>query len=287
MNSLGKIRIGSRGSNLAIAQAKIVEDLLIKKGFQTEIIKIKSKGDYFDIPLRFSNGFGIFTKELDKALLNNEIDMAVHSMKDYPTTIEKGLKISAVLKRGPVEDFLVSKFSFFSLPEGAKIGTSSQRRRDFIKFLRPDLEVVDLRGNLDTRIRKYNNGEYDGIVVAKVGLERLGINIVGETLDKDIFVPQPNQGAIAVITRDDEFFKIASSIDDIISHLETMVEREALKVVNAGCHSSIGIISVYQNDHMRFHASLIKNGKRMDFYRLFSLDKLDLLLNDFKRWYNE
>ncbi len=287
MNSWKKIRIGTRGSKLALAQAKLVENLLIEKGYETEIIIIKSRGDSTYTPLRLSMESGIFTKDINRALQEGEIDMAVHSMKDIPTSLEENLKISSVIKRGPVEDFLVSRFSFFSLPKNSRIGTSSQRRRDFIKFLRPDLEVLDLRGNLDTRIEKYRRGEYEGIIVARAGLERLRIDIEGEILDKDIFVPQANQGAIAIVTRNDEFSRIAESVDDVITHMETMIEREALRSVNAGCHSSLGIFARYQNNLVNFHAAMIIKERRKDFYRSFSPDEFSRMLDDFRRWYYE
>ncbi len=196
MNSSELIRIGSRASPLALAQAKIVEDLLREKGFKTEIVKIRSKGDSTDLPLRLSRDFGIFTKEINRALLENRIDMAVHSMKDLPTSLEEGLEISAVVKRGPIEDFLVSKKDLFQLPPGSKVGTSSQRRRVFAMFLRPDLEIVDIRGNVETRLKKYMNGEVDALILARAGLERLNINVEGEILNRDIFIPQANQETI-------------------------------------------------------------------------------------------
>ncbi|MFP3256135.1 MAG: hydroxymethylbilane synthase [Thermoplasmata archaeon] len=287
MNFSGKIRIGSRGSPLAIAQAKIVEDILKNRGYNTEIIEIKSRGDQTDIPLRMSKEFGLFTKEINSALLEKRIDIAVHSMKDIPTNLEKGLEISAVVKRGPVEDFLVSKKGLFDLPEGSKIGTSSQRRREFLKFLRPDIEIVDIRGNLDTRIKKYKDGAFDGIIVARAGLVRLDVNIEGETLNRDLFLPQANQGAIAVVTRGDIFSKISSLVDDWETHIETFIEREALRKVGAGCHSTLGLYAKFYGDKIMFHASHIKDMKRFDFYRFVDAWNIDELLNDFMRWYNE
>jgi hydroxymethylbilane synthase len=287
MNSSELIRIGSRASPLALAQAKIVEDLLRKKGFQTEIVKISSKGDSTDLPLRLSRDFGIFTKEINRALLENRIDMAVHSMKDLPTSLEEGLEISAVVKRGPIEDFLVSKKDLFQLPPGSKVGTSSQRRRVFAMFLRPDLEIVDIRGNVETRLKKYMNGEVDALILARAGLVRLNINVEGEILNKDIFIPQANQGAIAVVTRGDHFSKISSAVDDWETHIETFIEREALKKVDAGCHSSLGMYAKFQDNRILFHSSYIKDMKRYDFYMKIEPWEIDDLIKDFIRWYNE
>lgn len=283
----GKIRIGTRGSHLAMAQARIAENLLKGKGFETEIVVIKSAGDFTEIPLRLSKDYGLFTKEINRALLENRIDIAVHSMKDIPTSLEEGLEISAVLKRGPVEDFFISKFHLLEMPEGAKVGTSSQRRRDFIKFMRPDIEVVDLRGNVDTRLKKYTNGEVDGIVLAKAGISRLSINVSGETLDKDLFVPQANQGAIALVTRGDYFSKVSGTVDDWETHMETFIERDALKRVNAGCHSSLGIYVKLIGSEITFHAAYIRDMKRYDFYAQIQAWEIEELLKKFSRWYNE
>jgi porphobilinogen deaminase len=282
-----KIRIGTRGSKLAIAQAMEVKNRLKSIGIDSEIITIKSHGDSDNTPLRLSKNFGIFTKEINSALLDEKIDIAVHSMKDLPTKIEYGLKIAAVLERKYIEDFFISNDNFFTIPSGKKIGTSSPRRRAFVKILRPDIEVVDLRGNVETRIEKFENHLLDGIILALAGIKRLGIDPPGHVLDPDIFVPQANQGVIALVTRDDlEINNKIENINDQGTYELAMIEREILDEMDAGCHSSIGVIARFLNEKILLHVAIVEN-ERMDYWSVFSLDEKKDAFKKFKRWYDE
>ncbi|MGC8580851.1 MAG: hydroxymethylbilane synthase [Thermoplasmata archaeon] len=287
MKAYEKIRIGTRGSKLALYQANLVAQKIEKLGIKTEIIKITSSGDNTTTPLRMSKEYGLFTKEINENLLNDNIDIAVHSMKDLPTEMEPELEISAVLERGPIEDFFYSQYTLNTLPKGSKVGTSSERRRNFLKFFRNDIEVVDIRGNIDTRIKKLKNGQMDGIVLAYAGISRLGLNITGEMLNPDIFVPQANQGAIAVVSRKKSFDYISKNINDEKSLMVTSIERDALKTINAGCHSSVGILARLVGEKILFHSAVIKGNERNDFWQLFDLKEKKEFLKRFERWYHE
>jgi len=287
MKPYKKIRIGTRGSMLALYQANLVAQKIEKLGIKTEIIKISSKGDTTTTPLRMSKEYGIFTKKINENLLNDNIDLAVHSMKDLPTEIEPELEISAVLERGPVEDFFYSRYTLDTLPKGSKVGTSSERRRNFLKLFRNDIELIDIRGNIDTRIEKLRNGQIDGIVLAYAGISRLGLNLKGEMLNPDIFIPQANQGAIAIVSRKNTFNYISKNINDEKSFVLTSIERDALKVINAGCHSSIGILARYAGNKILFHSAVVKGNERSDFWQLLDLREKKELLKHFERWYYE
>ncbi|MDP8011556.1 MAG: hydroxymethylbilane synthase [Thermoplasmata archaeon] len=281
-----KIKIGTRGSKLALAQAMEVSKRLNEIGFETEIIEIKSHGDEDHTPLRLSKQFGLFTKRINEELLNEKIDIAVHSMKDIPTEIENGLKIVAVLKRDNYEDFFVSNYNVLNLESGKKVGTSSPRRRSFLKILRPDLEIVDLRGNVETRLKKFESNEVDALILALAGLKRLNLKVPGYVLDPDIFVPQANQGIIAIVSRNDFSFngKISKINDEKTFDLAN-VEREFLKEMDAGCHSSVGILARFIGNKILVHVSIVKD-IRMDYWSIFKLNELNNEINKFKRWYN-
>ncbi len=281
-----KIKIGTRGSKLALAQAMDVSKRLNEIGFETEIIEIKSHGDEDHTPLRLSKEFGLFTKRINEELLNEKIDIAVHSMKDIPTEIENGLKIVAVLKRDNYEDFFVSNYNVLNLESGKKVGTSSPRRRSFLKILRPDLEIVDLRGNVETRLKKFESNEVDALILALAGLKRLNLKVPGYVLDPDIFVPQANQGIIAIVSRNDSSFngKISKINDEKTFDLAN-VEREFLKEMDAGCHSSVGILARFIGNKILVHVSIVKD-IRMDYWSIFKLNELNNEINKFRRWYN-
>ena len=205
-----QIIIGTRGSKLALWQADYVEQRLREEypGLQVTQKRISTKGDrILDVPLAKIGGKGLFTKELEEEMLSGSIDLAVHSLKDMPAKVPDGLMIAAVTKRLDPGDALVSnRFSSFSeLPQGARVGTSSLRRRAQLLCARPDLTMIDLRGNVNTRLRKLDEGEYDAIVLAVAGLKRLGFaDRIREVLPQTMVLPAVGQGALAIETRADD-----------------------------------------------------------------------------------
>ncbi len=240
-----RVVIGTRGSKLALAQTEKVKKLLEEKGFEVEVKVIKTHGDVMkDRPLHEFKGMGAFVRAIDEALVRGEIDVAVHSYKDVPSQRIEGTVVAAVLERESPCDAFVSRegLKFEEIPVASKIGTSSLRRRAFVKKLRKDLEVENLRGNLDTRLRKLNEGLYDGIIVAEAGLIRLGLDkeIAYERLDPRVFVPSANQGVIAVACRSEDA-EIFSFLNHDKTRLETDVERAVLRELGIGCAVPAGI----------------------------------------------
>lgn len=237
--------IGTRGSQLALAQTRNVARLLKEQGVETSIKIIKTNGDRFtDRPLHaISGGVGAFVRELDDVMLAGEVDVAVHSMKDMPTIRPEALPTVAVLKRDTPFDILLTYDGtpLDELPEQSIIGTSSLRRAAQIKRYRPDLITQELRGNIDTRLRKLKEGQYDGILLAKAGLERMGWEIEGEILSPDFFCPSPNQGTVAVVTRAGiEAEAAVSRLDHTESRIVTEIERVLISELGGGCTTPVG-----------------------------------------------
>jgi hydroxymethylbilane synthase len=237
---MNKIKIGTRTSKLALAQANIVVEELKHKfpDLNIEIVGIKTGEEKYKKSLSRKD---IFVKEIEEALLKGEIDLAVHSMKDLPIKIPDELIIASVPKREDPRDAFISKkySSLFKLPIGAKIGTSSLRRRVQLLNIRPDLNVVEIRGNVDTRIKKLDLLNLDAILLAYAGLKRLGIdNIVKEILDPDLIVPAIGQGALAIEARkkDNEMIKITKSIEDYESRIAVEAERTFAQKIGGGCN---------------------------------------------------
>ncbi len=281
-----KLVVGSRGSKLAIKQTEIVLDLIRRKfpDIEFEIKKIKTKGDKIrDAPLAKIGGKGIFVKEIDEALLRGEIDFAVHSMKDVPSEIHEKLELVAVPKREEKIDVLISKNGekIDELKEGAVIGTSSIRRRAMILNYRRDLKIKNLRGNLDTRLRKLFSGEYDAIVVAKAGLKRLNLaHYITQELDPNIFLPSVGQGAIAVVCRKDfEKKDILRSIDDRITRIEITAERKLIEVLKAGCQVPFGVYTWVNGDTISMKVAILSRDgeERYEFYDTEKIDKAEKL----------
>lgn len=210
-------------------------------GIQTQLCRVKTSGDVFlDKPLHQLTGFGVFVAEIDERMLSGEIDLAVHSMKDLPTKRPEELTVSAVLKRDSPYDVLLcrkdSVRSIEELDQGAKVGTSSMRRMAQLLRARPDLNISSLRGNLQTRLGKLERKEYDAIVLAEAGLERMGISPDYLRLDRDRFVPSANQGTIVVVARaGSEAEACSRSLDDPHTRTETMIERRIMETVGGGC----------------------------------------------------
>jgi len=237
--------IGTRGSQLALAQTENVARLLEELGVETSVNIIKTSGDRFtDRPLHaVSSGVGAFVRELDDVMFAGEIDIAVHSMKDMPTVRPSSLSTAAVLKRDTPFDILLTYdgTTLDELPELSVIGTSSLRRAAQIRRYRPDLVTQDLRGNIDTRLKKLNEGKYDGILLAKAGLERMGWELEGEILSPDFFCPSPNQGTVAVVTRvGTEAEAAVAKLDHNESRIVTEIERILISELGGGCTIPLG-----------------------------------------------
>ena len=241
------LRIGSRGSILARWQAEFVRKSLFQKtGVEAEIVIIKTSGDRMQqAPLTQIGGKGIFIKELEEALLEETVDLAVHSVKDIPTDTPGRLHFPAVCRRDDVRDCLVSNNGTMlaQLKQGARVGTSSLRRQAQLRHHRPDLDIRDLRGNVDTRLRKVASGEYEAIVLSKAGLDRLGWSQkITEALSTDISLPAVGQGAIAIESRvkDREASEILEKLDDAETRTAIIAERALLSAVQGGCQVPLG-----------------------------------------------
>ncbi len=262
-----RLRIGTRGSKLALAQANLVKELLSKNGVEAEIKIIKTCGDTFtDRPLHEVKGFGVFVREIDDAMLAGEIDIAVHSMKDVPTERPAELTIAAVMKRDSPYDFLLTRdgTKLGELLQNAIIGTTSLRRRAQLLRFRDDLVIKDLRGNIDTRLRKLKDGQYDGIFMAEAGLERMKWTLTGERLNPDNFVPSANQGTVVIVTKKaSEAEKAAQSLDNEKTRLETRIERIIIGILGGGCLVPIGAFAQSHGDEIHVRAEVLSvDGKR-------------------------
>lgn len=249
-----KIVIATRGSKLALWQAEWVKSMLEKnnKGVTVELRKIKTTGDMIlDVPLAKVGGKGLFVKEIEDALLRNRADLAVHSMKDVPTDLPEGLHLAAICKREDPRDALITKIinskfefrNFKNLPRGAHIGTSSLRRICQLLNKRPDLRITQLRGNLDTRLRKLDEGQFDAIILAMAGVKRLGLGKrITEALPPEISLPAIGQGAVGIECRvDDKFINgILKKLDHKPTSICVRAERAFLKKLEGGCQVPIG-----------------------------------------------
>jgi len=251
---LKALRIGTRGSALAMWQARHVGAALGEKaGMETEIVIIRTTGDIFQ-KASFSQigAKGVFIKELEDALLDGRIDLAVHSMKDVPTELPSGLTIAAIAKRQDVRDALLSLDGspLQSLPPGARVGTSSLRRQSQLLHTRPDLRVLEIRGNVDTRIEKLRRGDYDAIVLAKAGLDRLGLSDnISEILPCEVSMPAAGQGAIGIETRTGEAdtSQHVAILEDPETRRGVAAERAALSELGGGCQVPIGAWGRFEN----------------------------------------
>lgn len=277
--------IGSRGSKLALTQTGLVKGILEKNfpRLAVEVKIIKTTGDkILDTPLSKIGDKGLFTKELEEALLRGEIDLAVHSMKDLPTEIPRGLMIGAVTKREDACDVLVSAtgYTVKTLPRGAKIGTSSLRRRAQILSLRPDIEPIDLRGNLDTRLKKLGSGLYDAIILAYAGIKRLGLNLTMSKIPFDEMLPQAGQGALGIEIRknDSKARNLVKILDDSDSYLAIEAERSLLAGLGGGCQVPIGVYAQIGGDKITIRAGVFSLDGRRVIRDEASGDKKDAVL---------
>ena len=248
-----KIRIASRGSELALWQTNHIKNLLQQNGHEVEIIVMKTKGDVIlDTPLAKIGGKGLFTKELENAMLENRADIAVHSLKDVPTKFEAGLKLAAVCSRADTNDTMLSmKYAKFSdLPQNAKVGTTSLRRQMQLLMKRPDLNLISLRGNVNSRINKLKNGEFDAIILAQAGIDRLGLDKLVNFTDPLDTICAMGQGALGIEARSDDeaILKAIDFLNDEKSVIETRVERDFVDTLNGGCQAPIGIRAELKGD---------------------------------------
>lgn len=241
-----KYLVGTRGSHLSLAQTNWVISELQKKNPEAEfeIKTIKTKGDTDARPLFTINQKGIFEKEIDKAVAENQIDFAVHSLKDVPSKLAEGLILACVPKREPANDILISSqgHTLENIKEGVVVGTSSLRRAVQITRKRPDLIVKPIRGNIETRIKKISQGKYDAIVLAQAGISRLGLDVKFSKLSIIDFPPSPGQGALAIVCRanDDKTISMLKKIEDTQARLEIEAERTLSEYVDSGCRFPVG-----------------------------------------------
>jgi len=274
---VGKILLGTRGSELARAQTLLVEKAIRQAypGMAIETTVIATQGDKAKALDPRAGRKGLFTAEIERALLAGDVDIAVHSAKDLPSETSPGLEIAAVLSRAAIDDVLVSKHpgGLASLPRGATVATGSVRRRHQLVWKRADLRIVDLRGNVPTRLRKLAGNEWDAIVLARAGLERLGMSLNDEIscegrrffldiLSHQIFLPAGGQGIIAVQVRTDD--QSTKAVVDLINHRETLLclqaEREFLRGLQGDCNCPVGVIAKIENGNMKMRAQVFLQG---------------------------
>jgi hydroxymethylbilane synthase len=256
------LRIGTRASALALWQARHLQSLLRAQpnAPPVELVHIKTEGDVqSDVPLWQTGGRAFFTKEIDRALLAGTVDVAVHSLKDLATQIEPGVELAATLPREDCRDALVSRSgaTLAALPRGARIGTSSLRRRAFLARARPDAVLLELRGNVPTRIQRLRGGDYDAIILAAAGLKRLGLaDEVSEYLAPETFPPAVSQGVIGVCARagDAATLRWLTPLDDRAARLTSTAERALLRKIEGGCQVPLGALATVRGDTLTLSA---------------------------------
>lgn len=267
--TVAPLRIGTRGSELALWQARHVAARLAALGAPAELVVVKTAGDRItDVPLSQVAGKAFFTKELEDALLAREIDLAVHSLKDVATALPEGLALGAVLEREDPRDALVARgaASLAALPAGARVGTSSLRRRAMLARVRPDLELAELRGNVPTRLQRLADGDYDALLLAAAGLVRLGLGAeIRERLPLDAFLPAVAQGAMAIELRagDARARAAVAPLDHAPTRTATGAERALLARLEGGCSVPVGAHARLEGDELELAASVVSlDGRR-------------------------
>ncbi len=256
------LRLGTRRSDLALWQANHVREKLLALYPQLEVVlkKIDTRGDkVLNQPIPELGGKGLFTEEIDQQLRRGEIDLAVHSLKDLPVELPKGLALAAVCDRRWVHDVLITpdNFTLATLPSGSRVGTCSLRRTAQVKAFRRDLEILPLRGNVPTRLRKLENDDYDAIVLAEAGVRRLGFEArIGEVISTEIMLPAPAQGALGIEIRVDdvELQNMLAHLNDEIAAAETACERSLLQALGAGCQVPVAALARVNDGNLRCEA---------------------------------
>jgi len=257
---MARLRIGSRGSQLALWQAHHIRAFLIQRGHQVEIEIIRTTGDKItDVALAQVGAKGMFTKEIEEALAEERVDLAVHSLKDLPTEGPEGFEIAAITRREDPRDVFCSLryASLEELPQEALVGTSSLRRQAQLKALRPDLEIHPLRGNVDTRLRKLEAGEYDAVILAAAGVRRLGkTDFVRQVIAPEILCPAAGQGALAIEIRaaDLSTRQHLEFLEDAATRAATTCERALLRALGGGCQVPIGALAQAREDELHLDA---------------------------------
>ena len=260
-----KVRVGTRGSKLALLQAQSVVDKMrsVIPDIEEEIKVIKTSGD----SQRAKIGSGIFVSEINRAVLCGKVDIGVHSLKDLPTRLPRNFLLACVPERLDPNDALISRdgANLYGLPKGSVIGTSSHRRKAEINHLRPDLRFKNIRGNIDTRIKKMETGPYDGIVVAYAALERCGLKkLVAQRFELDEVVPAAGQGALAVVCRRDwTLLDKISQINDETAWRETTCERIFMRKSRFGCKTSAGVVARSKGEEMKLMVAVHRNGRKL------------------------
>ena len=258
-----KIKIGTRRSKLALWQSEWVKMKIEEKfpDIEVELVEIVTKGDkILDVPLAKIGDKGLFTKEIEEAMLRGEVDIAVHSLKDVPSRLPEGLRLIAFSDREDPRDALLScgRYTLSTLPEGAVVGTSSLRRRAQLKIVRPDLEIRDLRGNVDTRIRKLKEGQYDAIILAAAGVKRLGWeDEIDEIISPQVMIPSVSQGILGIEGRegDEEIIKVVrEAVNSEDSEIAAHLERAFLATVEGGCQVPLGCYAVVNGEKVHVRA---------------------------------
>jgi hydroxymethylbilane synthase len=256
---MARLRIGSRGSQLALWQAHHISDLLRAQGHIVEIEIIKTTGDKItDVALAKVGTKGMFTKEIEEALVENRVDLAVHSLKDLPTELASDFEIAAItVRENPRDVFCSVKYANIDgLPQRANVGTSSLRRQAQLKALRPDLQIYPLRGNVDTRLRKLESGDYDAIILAVAGLNRLGkTQLVRQVIPVEVMTPAAGQGALGIEIRNGDRATrgLVAFLDDAAARATTTCERALLSKLGGGCQVPIGAFAEMNGGHIRLN----------------------------------
>jgi len=257
---MARLRIGSRGSQLALWQAHHISGLLRERGHEVELEIIKTTGDKItDVALAKVGTKGMFTKEIEEALADRRIDLAVHSLKDLPTELSAGFEIAAITTRENPRDVFCSRKhkGIEDLPQGALVGTSSLRRQAQLKAVRPDLDIHPLRGNVDTRLRKLEAGEYDAIILAAAGLNRLGkTELIRQVIPAEVMCPAAGQGALGIEIRagDASTRQHLAFLDDAATRATTTCERALLNKLGGGCQVPIGAFAEVRNGQLHLEA---------------------------------
>ena len=256
MTSPGTAVLGTRGSRLALTQAEACAGELRAEGLRVEVRVIRTTSDHHpETPLSVIDRRDVFTRQLDEALLGGEIDLAIHSLKDVPTEVPAGITLAAITERRDPSDALVSdgRYGVDGLPEGAVVATSSLRRRAQLLHRRPDLRVVEIRGNVDTRVRKMRAGEADAIVLARAGLDRLGLDAPHTVISPVVVLPAVGQGSLAAATLGDHTLR--GRIREVLNHEESeravLAERAMLRALEGGCRVPVGALGVVEGDVLR------------------------------------
>ncbi len=253
--------VGTRGSKLATTQTQtVVKSLEELTGKKIETKIIKTTGDKIkDSQLYNIDAKGIFTKELDTALINGDVDFTVHSFKDLPSELNDQLIITAIPKRESVNEVLISNYTWDELPDNATLGTSSVRREAFCKYHGKNVQTKPIRGNIDTRISKVEKGQYDATIMALAGINRLGLQEhVKQIFDEEFIVPPAGQGALAIMThKDSEYNDIIAKLNDDNSRIEALCEKTILETLGVGCQWPVGIRSKVEGSNLKIHCKLL------------------------------